>query len=154
IDPSNSDMLYAGTGEGFSNLDAVEGSGIFRTVDGVHWDQIAATAIPDFQWVNRVAISSDGKMALAATRKGLFLSTDANRQSWHRVLDGIFADVKSAPRDPAKVIAGGLDNGEAFYSIDGGLSWKLSEPAQSWHGRVELTYARQNSLIVYASLQQ
>jgi len=154
IDPSNRDILYAGTGEGFSNLDAIEGSGIFRTVDGVHWEQIAATAIPDFQWVNRVAISSDGKTVLAATRSGLFLSADPNRQTWRSVLDGNFADVKFDPRDPAKASAGGLDNGEAFYSVDGGLSWKLSQPAQSWSGRVELAYARQNSSIVYVSLQQ
>src|SRR4029453_2052419 len=33
IDPNNSDVLYAGTGEGVFNGDAVRGAGIFKTMD-------------------------------------------------------------------------------------------------------------------------
>ena len=34
VDPGNPRILYAGTGEGFFNLDAIRGAGIFRTVNG------------------------------------------------------------------------------------------------------------------------
>ena len=55
---SDRDVIYMGTGEGFSNVDAVDGSGIFRTTDrGVTWMQIASTAYdPAFRWVNRMAV--------------------------------------------------------------------------------------------------
>ena len=34
IDPKNPNTLWAGTGEGFFNSDAVKGEGIFKTTDG------------------------------------------------------------------------------------------------------------------------
>jgi hypothetical protein len=44
FDPSNPNVIYAGTGEGFFNGDAVRGAGIFRTTDGgANWTQLTAT---------------------------------------------------------------------------------------------------------------
>src|SRR5438093_2663430 len=46
-DPTSSNILYAGTGEGVSNGDAVRGAGISKTTDGgVTWNQLATTANP------------------------------------------------------------------------------------------------------------
>ena len=43
--PSNHKVIYAGTGEGFFNVDAVVGDGIFKSTDrGETWDQLASTA--------------------------------------------------------------------------------------------------------------
>ena len=33
FDPSNSNTIYAGTGEGFFNADGVRGAGIFKSTD-------------------------------------------------------------------------------------------------------------------------
>ena len=51
IDPTNPDVMYAGTGEGFFNLDAIRGAGIFRTTDGVSWAmwRPPRTRLPDGQ---------------------------------------------------------------------------------------------------------
>jgi photosystem II stability/assembly factor-like uncharacterized protein len=152
MDPTDPKVIYAGTGEGFYNADALRGAGIFRTTDGVHWQQIPSTTGPNFRNVNRLAISRDGKVLLAATRAGLFRSADANRVTWVRVLGGEIADVKFHPSDNAKAIAGGLRNGEAYYSTDGGQSWKVATHAQPWSSRVELTYAVKNPTRVYASV--
>jgi hypothetical protein len=35
MDANDPDVIYAGTGEGFGNLDALRGGGIFRTTNGV-----------------------------------------------------------------------------------------------------------------------
>ncbi len=34
MDPTNSDVIYAGTGEGFGNSDALPGAGVFKSTDG------------------------------------------------------------------------------------------------------------------------
>src|SRR5262249_11435110 len=65
MDPTDPKVIYAGTGEGFGNEDAIQGAGIFRTVDGTTWTQLTATATPDFVAVTRIALSSDGAVALA-----------------------------------------------------------------------------------------
>lgn len=152
MDPSDPDLIYAGTGEGFFNLDAIRGGGIFRTIDGVTWAQIPATGEPRFQRVNRLAISADGVVLLAATNDGLFRSADPARTGWVSVLPAAIADVKFHPTDPTKAVAGSLGNGVAWLSTDGGASWTDATHPGSWEGRVEVTYAQANPEIVYASV--
>ncbi|MGH7969862.1 MAG: hypothetical protein ACREIC_14150, partial [Limisphaerales bacterium] len=79
MDPTNSNTLYAGTGEAMYNADAIRGAGIFKTTDGgTTWTQLAATANSSYQYVGRLAISpTNSQVILAATRSGIFRSTDA-----------------------------------------------------------------------------
>lgn len=170
IDPTNSRILYAGTGEGFFNLDSLRGAGIFRTTDGVTWSQIGST-IPasddgPFKFVNRLAISPDGRVLLAATWKGIYRSDDVAHQTWTLQLPGNMADVVFHPTDPMKAIAGGLNTGDAYYSIDGGITWKAAAHQGPWEhvwsdrsrtpSRVEVTFAAADRdskhHIVYASV--
>jgi photosystem II stability/assembly factor-like uncharacterized protein len=152
MDPTDPNVMYAGTGEGFSNLDALRGAGIFRTVDGAHWQQLGSTTGPEFQTVNRLAISSDGGVLLAATRAGIFQSADNDRLSWSQTLVEEIADVDFHPTDPARAVAGGLSNGNAYHSADGGQTWAVATHAGAWSGRVEVTYAVKNPSRVYASI--
>jgi photosystem II stability/assembly factor-like uncharacterized protein len=152
MDPTDPDVIYAGTGEGFSNLDALRGAGIFRTTDGLHWQQIPSTAGASFQAVNRLAISRDGKVLLAGTRAGLFRSPDTSRLTWTRALADEIADVKFDPSDSSKAVAGSLRGGDAYYSTDGGQSWRAATHAQPWSGRVELAFALKDPSRVYASV--
>ena len=152
IDPTNPDILYAGTGEGFSNVDALRGAGIFRTVDGMSWQQLPATATPDFHYVNRLAISRDGRVLLAATPQGIFRSADDDRTTWASTLAEAIADVDFHPTSVDKAIAGGLNNGRAYFSEDGGSTWAPAAHQGVWSGRVEVTYALNNPDIVYASV--
>ena len=161
-DPNGPYTIYAGTGEGFGNDDALRGAGILRTTDGLSWNQIPETipcankAIPctndsPFLWINRLAISPDGKTLLAATWKGIYRSADANRATWTLVFPGNIADVKFHPTDDSKAISGGMDTGQAYYSNDGGKSWQAAAHEGNWihvwpkgdqtPSRVELTYA-------------
>jgi len=151
VDPTNPNLVYAGTGEGFGNLDALRGAGIFRIVGGASWQAIPATA--GFGAVNRIGVSRHGKTVLAATANGLMRSIDAARAVWTRVLPGPIADVKCQPRDSRRAIAGSTQGGQAWYSTNGGLGWKLATHAGApWEGRVELCYARRDPRIVYASV--
>lgn len=152
MDPTNANVMYAGTGEGFFNVDALRGAGIFQTTDGDNWIQLASTTGPDFTAVNRLAISNDGAVLFAATRTGLFRSSDAARATWTRVVNAPMADVDCDPSDPARVVAGALDTGKAFFSTDGGVTWSIATTNGSPGARVELTYAATDSAIVYASV--
>lgn len=153
MDPTNPRIIYAGTGEGFSNVDAIRGAGIFRTTDGILWSQLAATTGVNYQSVNRLAISPNGKILLAATPKGIFRSTDPGRMTWTKVSTNPIADIRFHPTSNTNAIAGGLGTGEAFYSTDGGVTWKIATHTTPWSGRVELTYAKKDPSIVYASVQ-
>lgn len=152
MNPKKPSMIYAGTGEGFFNVDAIRGAGIFQTADAVTWKQLSATATADFNAVNRLAMSKSGSVLLAATATGLFRSSDKDRKTWTKVLDVAMADVKFHPRLSTRAIAGALDNGAAYYTTNGGRTWKAATHGP-WSGRVELAYSAKNPNVVYASVQ-
>jgi photosystem II stability/assembly factor-like uncharacterized protein len=151
VDPTDRKTIYAGTGEGFSNFDAIRGAGIFWTNTNTNnrWLQIGSTA--GFKAVNRLAVSADGKVVLAATPDGLLRSADPSRATWATVIDEAIADVKFHPHDPALAVAGGLGSGRAYYSSDGAKTWTPSNRNRPRGRRVELTYAVKDPRVVYAS---
>jgi photosystem II stability/assembly factor-like uncharacterized protein len=165
VDAVRPTVMYAGTGEGFLNSDALRGAGIFRTDDGRHWTQLATTNNDNFQYVNRLSESKDGKTLLAATSKGVFLSTDPDHLNWDSTptLTGNIAEVVFHPTDANLVLAsGGMDTGEVYHSEDGGKTWHMSVHDGSWmhvdknkpprKSRVEIVYASADPSIVYASV--
>ncbi|RZU11319.1 hypothetical protein EV645_6481 [Kribbella rubisoli] len=152
IDPTDPDVLYAGTGEGFFNVDAIRGAGLFRTVDGVTWSQLPATLGAPFATVNRIALNATGEVLLAAGTGGLSRSADAGRTAWTKVLTAQIADVKCHPTDPDKAVAGSLRGGTAWLTADGGQTWTEAEHDTPWEGRVELAYATADPEVVYASV--
>ena len=168
MDPTDSNIIYAGTGEGFGNFDALQGAGVFKSTDlGVTWTQLPSTdptnpvvcatyAGCPWTFVNRLAISPDGATILAATNNGCERSTDGGA-TWTARTFNTVEDVDFHPTDSTKAVYGGI--GVAGYSTDGGQNWSNATftPAitgigvgTSNGGRVELAYARTNTLIVYA----
>ena len=94
LDPSDPDVLYAGTGEGYFR-EAVRGTalplrggGIFRSDDGgATWQRLPGTDRGRFYYVNDLLVSRhDPKRIYAATRQGL-LRTRNGGESWQRVLN-------------------------------------------------------------------
>jgi hypothetical protein len=146
--------LFAGTGEGFSNIDHLRGAGIFICPGGVKWFQLPSTLTDDFQWVNRLAINNQSQyVILAATLAGMMRSTDQG-QSWTNTQFDFFTDVKFHPSDPTRAVAG-TAYGHAYYTTDGGATWQQAAPAPSWGGgRIELAYAVAAPDTVYASVNQ
>ena len=151
--PQNTAVLYAGTGEGFDNADALRGAGVFMTDDGTTWRQLASTRRPELQSINRIAISPDGTTLLAATPTGIWRSDDADHLRWDRVLDEPVADLKCDPNDDARAVAGGHRTGVAWFTTDGGRTWSAARHgADDWGGRIEVAYAAADPSIVYASV--
>lgn len=152
MDPTQPDQMYVGTGEGFNNADALRGAGIFHTTDAITWTQVPATTSPDFYFVNRIAVSPDGQVVLAATGTGIFRSADAARAIWTKVHGVAVGDVHFDPGEGSRAVAGALDAAEAWFSTDGGTTWTPASHGP-WSGRVELTYAVADPEVVYASVQ-
>jgi hypothetical protein len=152
MDPTDASVLYAGTGEGFLNADAIRGAGIFMTTDGTNWAQLPSTTGTDFHFVNRIAVSPAGDVVLAATGTGIFRSSDAARAVWTQVHGVPTGDVRFDPQDGSQAVAGALGVGEAWYSRDGGTTWTAAGHGP-WSGRVELAYAAADHGTVYASVE-
>jgi photosystem II stability/assembly factor-like uncharacterized protein len=87
MDPADSRVLYAGTGEGIINS-APKGMGIYRTADGGEtWQHLAATSTADFHYVNDLVISTkDPSRIYAATRTGVWRSLDAGA-TWTHIVE-------------------------------------------------------------------
>jgi hypothetical protein len=163
MDPADPLKIYVGTGEAFAG-DGIAGNGIFATTDGVTWKVLPATQRGEFTYVNRIAVMRSSGVTLAATLFGIFRSADPSsadpRQAmWTHVLrpdvpDGrlAVADVKVHPHDSERAVAGGFA-GQAWYTIDGGLTWTAAAHEATWRGRVELCYAAKDPSVVYASVQ-
>lgn len=167
FDPANPDIIYAGTGEGFFNYDAMRGAGIFRSSDGGEtWRRLEGTGTPDFHFVNDLVISHINRNRIyAATRSGIMRSLDGGL-SWTRVLDArsggcldlvsrtdlqtdyIFAacgtEVSSAV--PSSVQASIYRNVDA----SAGLSAWVEVYSETGMGRTSLAIAPSNQNVIYA----
>jgi photosystem II stability/assembly factor-like uncharacterized protein len=168
LDPDNPDLIFAGTGEGYYNLDAFRGAGIFRSGDGgATWQQLPATANDDFNFVNRLAITVDHRTLLVATRSGLYTST--NFRSGDIATVTFAASPTLHGRDILDVSCSGMalmncvasGRGRSiFFSTDAGASWAMSaglpnaNPSEMFTGRVEVTYAASDPSLVYASIDR
>jgi photosystem II stability/assembly factor-like uncharacterized protein len=150
---SNHNIIYAGTGEGFFNLDAINGSGIFKSTDrGVTWSILTSTI--DFGDVNRIVISpSDPDLLCAATSTGLYRSTNGGT-SWTEVLNqNNIQDLKATPGNFSILYA--TQNSTAIWkSINAGLTWSQSSNGMGLFGRVELAISPVNPNRIFASAEQ
>ncbi len=171
MDPTDSSILYAGTGEGFFNSVFVRGLGIFKTTDaGASWTQLTGTvtSVPTgaFYYVNKIVISpNDPNRIYAGTRTGVWRSLDAGA-TWSPVLgnptyvaapnvsNGSAAGCTDLTvrndRDPDVLFAAfGSQEADGFFrSEDGGSTWiTYSVPANQ--GRMTIALAPSNNDVLY-----
>ena len=159
LDPRNPDILYAGTGEGYFNGDAVRGAGILKSTDGGEtWAQLASTTTTDFFYVQKIVMSKGSSQRLyAATRTGVFRSLDGGG-AWTKVLDGTARNgcmdlAIQTDRALAMVFAscGTFTQGAIFRALDtsGTQTWtSVFSPLNM--GRTSLALAPSNQNIIYA----
>jgi photosystem II stability/assembly factor-like uncharacterized protein len=158
MDPSDSRVLYAGTGEVFTSV-GVRGAGIFKTTDGgARWTRLARTQTPDFQFVADIVVSPRNRARLyAATRTGVWRSTNGGT-AWKKVLTPRSADgctdlaIRTDRSDDFLFAACGLRQGAAVYrneKAQGPGKWVLvlEEPGMS---RTSLALAPSNQDVIYA----
>jgi len=172
MDPGDSSVLYAGTGEGFLSVSSfVRGLGIFKSVDaGASWTQLAGTVAVSpsnaFHYVNDIVVSpNDSQRVYAATRTGVWRSDDGGT-TWAVVLanpDYVLGPSNSAgcftgctelvvrdDRAPDTLFASfGIAESDGLYrSFDGGDSWQAYTVGSN-QGRMTLALAPSDQDVMY-----
>jgi photosystem II stability/assembly factor-like uncharacterized protein len=149
---SNHQIIYLGTGEGFGNVDYVTGNGIFKSTDrGASWSYLNGTV--DFGNINRIIVDpSNANIVLAAADFGIYRSTDGG-SNWTQVYNSFdIQDLRSTPGNFQVQYA--TRNGVGVIkSIDGGVTWNLSNNGMSPSGRIEIAISPVNTNRIFASAE-
>jgi len=163
LSPSDPNIIYAGTGEGFFATNFINGSGIFKSIDGGEtWSQLSFTADNlDFVNTNRIIVDPQNPdILLACTnsgiydedfRSGIYRSTDGGQtfaevyfSNSNRVQQLIFSPTDFNTQYAAVFSVGVLK------STDGGLNWENSSDGLLPSGRIEIAIAPTDPNILYA----
>lgn len=147
VDPSDSDVVWLGTGENLSQRSAHFGSGLFKSTDaGKTWEQVA---LEDSEHIGMITldprdsdvvyVAAQGPLFAAGGERGLYKTTDGG-ESWENVLeisedtgvnevvldpnnpDIVFASTYQRRRRVGQLIGGGPESG-IYKSTDAGNSW-------------------------------
>ncbi len=176
--PTNSDIVYVGTGEANGAGYSYDGEGVYRTLDGgVSWQHLG---LAETRRIGRIAIdpvdpqrvfvAAAGGVYVPDEFRGVYRSTDGG-MTWTKVLfvaptagaidvaidpanpSRIYAAIWEHYSTPTKWVAGGLNSG-IWQSQDGGDSWtRLTNglpKSASTVGRIGLAVAASHPQTVYA----
>ena len=120
VAPSNPSILYAGTGEMSSNVDAYTGAGIFKSEDGGEsWRVLGLTNVGAF---SRIVVHPTNDRVLWAggtkNNDGLYKSEDGGETGRKTLADPV-SDIAVNPANPNELWVALMGNG-VRYSSNGG----------------------------------
>lgn len=161
--PTNTSIIYAGTGEHFTN--DIDGAGMFKSTDrGETWIQIAnPTEMSDFKNVSRIIVDpNDENTVIATTRStvwgsfsaAIYKTTDGGA-SWTQLRSSTsqrYDDIDYDPSDFNTLYVAVQGEG-VIKSTDGGETWQNSSIGMVPSGRVEITISPVNSNRLWASVE-
>jgi photosystem II stability/assembly factor-like uncharacterized protein len=180
VAPSDSNIVYVGTGEACIRNDISFGDGAYKSVDGGNaWSNIGlkdsrhiGKIIIDPHNADIVFVAALGHAFGSNTERGVFRSTNGGA-SWQKVLFKddktgaiditfdptnthiLYAALWEARRTPWSLVSGGPGSG-LYKSDDGGTTWKLLEghglPSGIW-GRVGVSVSGADGTRVYALIE-
>lgn len=154
VAPSNPNVLYVGTGEGFPRNTASPGDGVFKSINGGKtWTSVGLRASRHIAKIavdpldpNVVLVAALGPEFAPGGERGIYRSQDGGK-TWQRVLSVNAttggSDVVFDPQNPQIVFAGTFDflrrpwhfrgggPGSGLYrSLDNGRTWqRLTDPS-------------------------
>ncbi len=173
--PNNPKEIYAGTGEGFLNADAIQGLGVWKTSDGgATWAQLPSTT--GFKYINAILVDRNGSVYVAG-ETDIFVGFGVDKSSdggstWTNVITSseAGADLQMAANGDVYASTGVYFVTGHIYISDYGVNgantgnagtWTNITPASngvitpsttSWD-RIKLITAPNNANIVYAFFQ-
>ncbi len=160
-DPSNPQIFYFCTGEGWFNADAVRGAGIWKSVNaGQDWERLPSTLGSEFWYCQDIKVHPQTGHVYVATRTGGVQRSEDGGQSWQQVLGAGNGSIRNSICDLELTADGGIFAGIGIFDTDG-LYYSPSGDPGTWvkqtNGfpsagiwRVELATAPSNPLVAYA----
>lgn len=179
IAPSDSSIVWVGTGEEDSRNSIAPGRGVYRSTDGgTSWELMG---LEETQAIGRIVIHPTNPdivyvAALGATwnhnpERGLYKTTDGGR-TWRNVKfisdRAGFVDLAMHPNDPNTLFASSWERVRGPYFLESGgpgsALWKSTDAGESWteirgggfpegrKGRIGVAIARSNPDVIYALL--
>jgi photosystem II stability/assembly factor-like uncharacterized protein len=180
IAPSNSKVLYLGTGEDNARNSVAPGYGVYRSSDGgVTWQ---SAGLEKTQHIGRIVVHpTNPDIAYAAAvgatwasnpERGLYKTTDGGK-SWTLskfISDKAgFIDVVMDPRDPNTLYAASWERSRGPYFLKSGgpgsALWKTTDAGRTWReitgggfpsttkGRMNIQVAQSDPNIVYVMVE-
>ncbi len=173
INPQDTNIVYAGTGEASFGGHSFDGAGIFKSMDGgTTWNRIGAGMIPDYARVSMMAINpinpniiyasvADG--ARNAADLGIWRSIDAGA-TWTHVFATTTTDIVINPINPNILYTVGTKifgtSTAPIYGMhkttDGGDTWTKLDigVTDSLMGRTSLALCATHPDVVYAAVSE
>src|ERR1017187_4167763 len=178
-DPSNENIIYAGTGEGWGNVDAVYGGGIYKSTDfGDTWTLLSSTIgtnVWNFRNVRSMAFDPSGNLYAVTwaynyeggvggyyLNGGLYKSTDGGT-SWTAInsttfVTNYFTGCDVIPFSSTTIIFATEPNGSTLGGIyrttDGGTTWNEITASLPTANYRRIAFARShNSDTAYAQIE-
>ncbi|HET9030034.1 MAG TPA: hypothetical protein VFN49_07650 [Candidatus Aquilonibacter sp.] len=181
VAPSNSKIIYVGTGESDIRGDWANGEGVYKSTDagetwkyaGLKETRQTSAIVVDPHNANIAYVSSMGHVFKPNADRGVFKTTDGGK-TWKKVLfvddntgandvvmdsknpNILYATMWQAQRTPWNLTSGGPGSG-VYKSTDAGAHWtKISTHpgfAKGMLGKMGVAVAPNNSNIVYAIVQ-
>ncbi|MBV8689891.1 MAG: hypothetical protein JOZ59_07290, partial [Candidatus Eremiobacteraeota bacterium] len=180
LDPSNANIVWAGTGEANPRNDVVPGNGIYVSRDGgktwtfsgLEGTTSISKIVVDPRNPRTIVVAALGDPFADSTARGIYRSTDGGA-TWTRTLylapSSGGCDLASSSRAPDEIFAcmwqyrrtgwstrsGGTDDG-LFRSTDGGATWQRLQGhglPTGTIGRIGLAVAPSNRRRVYAVIE-
>ncbi len=155
MDPNNSDILYAGTGEAVNGGMAYLGSGLYKTTDaGETWNLIGLSEVGAFSKVYVHPKNSNLIYAGGIKRASGFYRSSDGGKTWQKTFSSPVTDVSINPNDENELLIG-VSGGGVYHSSDGGFSWQARNTniQMSGVGRVSVQMAPSEPNIAYALVE-
>ena len=179
IDPTNSNVIWVGTGENVGGRHVAYGDGVYKSIDGGEtWKNMGLTSSEHISKIvvhptnpNVVWVASQGPLWNKGGELGVYKTTDGGI-SWKRVLGNSewtgATELVIDPRDPevlyaatwdrhrtvAALMGGGPGSG-LHRSTDGGETWtKLTQGLPTSNmGKIGLAISPQQPDVLYAAIE-
>ncbi len=149
IDPNNPDNIWVGTGEANGSGDSYPGIGVVRSTDAGNTWSLVGSKFAD--QIGSIKVhKSNGNIVFAATRQGLWRTTNAGF-TWTRLHTNLAHDLVLHPTNH-EVVYAAIQGIGVQKSVDSGATWTtLSLPIQADSiGRIAIDLCLTQPNVIYA----